>query len=343
MIKINIKKQTSRIIWIDWAKSICMFLVILGHCHMDNSGQQVGQFIYSFHMMMFFFLSGLLCKRNLSFMSVVKDFRFLIIPYLVYGILGIVIGIILSRSFMLDSVLLKLYQLLIGKDASIGAIWFLPALFLCKQLFHAMKTIEKNNVLVYYFLVVLSFFPISIFSHYEYNLPFFADSSLCGLPFFIVGNESFAIIDGFFKRCKTIRFGVASFLLIVSVIMSNTNGFVCLVDCQMGQSIVLYYLTAFSAILSILLFCSILNEVICLFVIVTAYGTIVTLGIHGILLSFFNYYLPILLGVVPETYSLYWAILFSIVIYIGCYYLILILDKYCPLLFGLRGGLKLIF
>ena len=67
-----------RIGWIDWAKFLCMFLVILGHCHVDDSGRFVVQYIYSFHMMFFFFLSGLLCKRNLCLVSLKKDIRYII-------------------------------------------------------------------------------------------------------------------------------------------------------------------------------------------------------------------------------------------------------------------------
>lgn len=337
MVKINKEKQLSRIIWIDWAKSICMLLVIMGHCHIDYSGQYVGQYIYSFHMMLFFFLSGYLCNRRLSWGSVIKDFHFIIVPYLVFGILGIIVGIIRTRTFILNDASFKLYQLLIGNDASIGAIWFLPAIFLCKQLFLIIKTIKPTNASVYYLFVSLSFIPAFIISHYNYNLPFFADSSLCGLPFFIVGNESFDKTRKIFKLRKNARLGAALFFLVTSVIMSNYNGFVCLADCHLGQSIVLYYLTAFCAIISILLFCSILNDVICLFVTITAYGTIVTLGTHGIFLSLFNYYFPKLIGIEPGTYSLYWAILFSTITYVGCFYLILVIDKYCPSFFGLRG------
>lgn len=45
-----------RIVWIEWARSICMFLVVLGHCRICESEFFLVQFIYSFHML-FFFLS----------------------------------------------------------------------------------------------------------------------------------------------------------------------------------------------------------------------------------------------------------------------------------------------
>ncbi len=43
-----------RIIQVDWAKSICMFLVVFGHCHIQPSLQLISQVIYSFHIPLFF-------------------------------------------------------------------------------------------------------------------------------------------------------------------------------------------------------------------------------------------------------------------------------------------------
>ena len=47
-----------RIIWIDYAKAIAMFFVIFGHV---DSGNYLTNWIYSFHMPLFFLLSGAFC------------------------------------------------------------------------------------------------------------------------------------------------------------------------------------------------------------------------------------------------------------------------------------------
>jgi len=127
--------RDNRILWIDWAKSIGMFLVILGHCHIRESEQIVTQYIYSFHMMLFFFLSGILCRRDLSLTSIKKDIRYLIFPYLVYGFILIAFSTLRSRTFDIVVLLAQIKSLFWGDDISIGPIWFLPALFICKQLF----------------------------------------------------------------------------------------------------------------------------------------------------------------------------------------------------------------
>lgn len=45
-----------RILWIDYAKAFAMFFVVIGHV---NSGNYLTNWIYSFHMPLFFFLSGI--------------------------------------------------------------------------------------------------------------------------------------------------------------------------------------------------------------------------------------------------------------------------------------------
>ena len=71
-----------RILWIDYAKSICIYLVLLGHAH---ASQPVTDFIYTFHMPLFFFLSGCLFsfEKHPNFKEfAIKRFKGLMVPYL---------------------------------------------------------------------------------------------------------------------------------------------------------------------------------------------------------------------------------------------------------------------
>ena len=51
----SIEKSTRRIAWIDEAKGIGIFFVMLGHCYLNG---KFTFWFYSFHMALFFFLSG---------------------------------------------------------------------------------------------------------------------------------------------------------------------------------------------------------------------------------------------------------------------------------------------
>lgn len=50
-----------RVVWIDYAKAFAMLFVIIGHVETGNS---LTDWVYSFHMPLFFFLSGLTLKTN---------------------------------------------------------------------------------------------------------------------------------------------------------------------------------------------------------------------------------------------------------------------------------------
>jgi len=333
------KQNKERIVWIDWARSFCMFLVILGHCHINTQNSFITQYIYSFHMMFFFFLSGLLCKSDLRLVTIKKDIRYIILPYFTYGIILIIFSIIRERSFNWETISSQIISLFIGDDPSIGPIWFLPALFICKQIFYFIKITKSYNSIIYFILVFLSFVPTCLISKYNPNYPLFADSALCGLPFFIIGNESY-ILMGILRHIKLyFHLCLSGLLLYISIILCEFNGFVSLASCTTGQSIYAYFINAFVAIMSISIFCMMLNEIRLSFITITSYGTIVTLGLHGIPLTILNYYLPILLGFEVSSYPLYIAIIYSIITYYVCYICIIILDKWHYALFGLKGTL----
>ena len=58
-----------RIEYIDYARGIAMLLVILGHCF-QSVEYTLNHFILSFHMPLFFFLSGIFAKSAKDMKSV---------------------------------------------------------------------------------------------------------------------------------------------------------------------------------------------------------------------------------------------------------------------------------
>jgi fucose 4-O-acetylase-like acetyltransferase len=63
--------MNQRIEWIDVAKGIGIFLVIVGHLISHDNFNLLADYIYSFHMPLFFFLSGLCLNNNRTFVSYV--------------------------------------------------------------------------------------------------------------------------------------------------------------------------------------------------------------------------------------------------------------------------------
>ncbi len=329
--------NSNRIIWVDWAKSLCMLLVVFGHCHFQDSF--ISDIIYSFHIPLFFFLSGLLCSKNTTRNSIIKDFKYLILPYLFYGSIYVLFTSILSHNINGQYLKAELIKLFIGIDCSIGAIWFLPALFICKQ-FYYLTNITRKYSYIFHIIAIASLFPPYFIYQYDLNIPLFCDSAIFGLPFFIWGNISYTYINNQIHIiCFQKSFILSIILLVVTVFLSIYNGFVCIAECQYGNSFLIYYLNAATGIFAIIYFCIGMKKSN-KFIITTSYGTIVTLGLHNYFFLFFNYYLPKLLEINLMTYPLYLGVLYTIIIYTCCYYLIIILDKYMPKPFGLKGKLK---
>ena len=317
-----------------------MFMVVLGHCHIQPSSQWITQIIYSFHIPLFFFISGLLCSKSFSKSSALKDIKYILMPYFVFGILQIIFHSLLSRTFSFQFYQNNLRLLCVGNDAGIGPIWFLPALFICKQLYYLYLWISQKSIFAQIIILILSLFPSFFISLYNLNLMLFADSAIFGLPFFLIGNNSSFLLDEIWHK-STFSILIASiFLLVVTIILSTYNGFVSIAVCHYGNNLLIYYINALTGIAAIIGFCLLLRNHCLSFIITTSYGSIVTLGFHGSILLVLQYYIPMYAGFYTPLISLHIALIYSSITYIICYAIILLGDQYCPLLIGLKGRLQ---
>ena len=329
-----------RIVWIDYAKSLCMFLVILGHTHLQESQHFVIQVIYSFHLPLFFALSGLLCKCGLSFAALKKDATFLLLPYMFYGIINLLFQTIISRDT--GQMFLGFFALCEGLDESIGPIWFLPALFVCKIVAQILFLIKERCIWLYYVLATSTSLFIFFFDQMHINLPLFADSGLCGLPFFILGHEYMNMTSSRKNILLTQKNSliIASIALLLTICLASKNEVVVLAICQYGSNFFIYYANALAGCVFMLSLSQFAARWTNRFIFITSYGSIFTLGMHGLVLSFFNYYFPKMLGLQPNNYGLALAFVYAIITYMVCYYLIIKADHLCPQPFGLRGHLR---
>jgi len=86
-----------RIKWIDIAKAIGISFVVMGHL---QNPENINTFIYSFHMPLFFFLSGLTFKDGQIFKDyLTKKIRTIVIPYFLYAILTYFVWLVIGRHF----------------------------------------------------------------------------------------------------------------------------------------------------------------------------------------------------------------------------------------------------
>lgn len=178
---------------IDIAKAVGIFLVVLGH-HPDN----LTNWIYSFHMPLFFLLSGIFHKKYDCYKSFIKKkVKTLLIPYFIFSIILIFVWYIIGRKYgeaalhpvtLKQSILGMLYGSEVKDIASMqwgGTLWFLPCLFIVENLFYFISKLKKEKVFV---LILLSMSSSIVYNLlFTFNLPWNIQRALFEIGFYSVG------------------------------------------------------------------------------------------------------------------------------------------------------------
>lgn len=138
-----------RIEWIDTARGLGLMLVFIGHI----KPPYVATWIYTFHMPLFFFLSGLVFSMHPFRTFFQKKFQRLVIPYFC---LGIVIYIFYACIYAYENRNSGDYWIMLWnflEQKAFWTIWFLAALFISELLLWIELKICKQN---FYFTLLLS-------------------------------------------------------------------------------------------------------------------------------------------------------------------------------------------
>jgi len=118
-----------KLYWADSAKGIGVILVILGHLLYQSNLQVLNRVIYSFHMPLFFILSGYLQKGYFTPDYILNKVRRLLVPFACFSVIGIPIfgyDIIKNGGTAKDVIIDSLY--LKGRISN-NPLWFLVVFF----------------------------------------------------------------------------------------------------------------------------------------------------------------------------------------------------------------------
>lgn len=216
-------KENERVYWIDITKGIAIILVVIGHtiCY-GNTGPIIKSVIFSFHMPLFFIMSGYTASLPSSTEDLGKKTRkialSLIIPAYTAYIIKTTIFILINKS-KLDLTLFinQLYSLLFIDSgntnfqnfvtSSFGYVWFLPILFFCRTLFNYLNIIieKRKHFSIVCILSLLGYVWGSQQRHFIFGL----DIVLTVLPLLFLGNS----LKKSFIFTKPLRYTFISFLL----------------------------------------------------------------------------------------------------------------------------------
>ncbi len=188
-----------RIQWIDIAKGIAILAVIIGHT-VPHRGyfKLLWSFIFSFHMPLFFIVSGYLFNESSFKGLIIKSFKRMIVPYLItFGTYSIYVAYTCEGSFI-SSILKSLISIVYGSGKavetlpciqSIGALWFLVALFFSTILFNLVLKIVKDKDRITELAIVIGLGIMGYLLKDIKYLPWSIDLVLVSQLFMYVGYE----------------------------------------------------------------------------------------------------------------------------------------------------------
>jgi len=182
-----------RMKWIDIAKGIGLYFVILGH--LVSYGSHIFNWIFSFHMPLFFLLSGITFRYSDNFLATLKKIVLnLILPYFFIVIFCILFSLLFSEWAILSwrTTLIEVFYKVQPESLHVGQIWFLFALAVVQIIFIIIRELGIKNKMLE--LIVILLFPtvVLLFKYFEdrFNLPrppFKLDTAFMALLFFYIG------------------------------------------------------------------------------------------------------------------------------------------------------------
>lgn len=180
-------ERDGRILWVDICKGLGIICVVLGH---SIDGTALQRFIYTFHMPLFFFLSGFLHRAQPSYGVYAKRKAIhLLLPYVAFMLLLCPLAYIsalhhpekwgaLTKTFLWGG----------GQmEGRYGVLWFFTCLYITQQIANYLLVRFRQGVMITAGLVSLTgaYLVAGLAPHF--TLPFNAHVVLGALPLLLAG------------------------------------------------------------------------------------------------------------------------------------------------------------
>ena len=230
--------KPKRIEYIDIARGIGILLVVMGHNDFAAISPFAHKVIYSFHMPLFFFLSGYFLKTAIGFWDFFKKrFNTIMKPYF-FTIFLIYFFSISFGKMGFQTAIARIIKSVYGTGYYLDwvQLWFLPHLFVASLyafLFYAvMRRVDSRWLRWLVLLLTLGmaslflqrFYPFSfsIFGKdYElFGLPFSLDLLLLSGFFFILGSEARQLTSESFFSNVFVLIGTGALMILMNLFFS---------------------------------------------------------------------------------------------------------------------------
>lgn len=157
---------SKRLDYLDMAKGLGMILVLIGHLQGDSIFtfspyiQPLCVYIFSFHMPMFFIITGILLAIKKDEQKPFKEIAFrrfkgIMVPYFWFSFFYILVVVValIKGEVAYQTLLVNLWYVISGYGMNV--LWFLPALYLGELLFIFLKRKIRDHR-IFITLVILS-------------------------------------------------------------------------------------------------------------------------------------------------------------------------------------------
>lgn len=315
-----------RINWIDWMKSIGIYLVVLGHFYTN-----IYIFIYTFHMPLFFIISGFLCKHEDNNRVFWKKLWYnLIIPMLIICLINNIYDGM--KVYGLDIVyvfkVFKGYILNVpfAMVNCLGSMWFIYTLVVIKIIYQSYCNNKIMIGLSIVFLIATLLYNRFDLSRYLYSSNAIVDV-FTAFPFFMIGN-----ITKKYKKYlneiknKIILFFIFSISLGIVYVCGVLNQPVWMFQCGYGDNIFLFLTGGIFGTIAVFCISKLIGSYSS-YITKISTGTIIILGFHHHLINIVRNYFPVT-TILDYVFSFIIIGIFIPLIYISEKYFPLIIGKY---------------
>lgn len=324
-----------RIIWIDWAKVLLIYFVVVGHAGLTGIVQDV---VYSFHMPAFFIISGFLYHSQRAG----KTLRCFIIPIVVFSVINLcyelltktIKGEIIDWNQYCTMSWQSYFEVVASSDGYITlftGVWFIMVLLLCRLLLGDIPKIsffrkyyKEVAAIMIAWVVVEPFFLKSpqgmIQDIYVYRI-------LVCFPFMAVGIY-FQTHNEWINKVLTFKWTIFIPLCLLFIGMTLRNGCVVVWNNTLGENNIVFFVNACLGSFILFRVCSQFKRI--QIIEKLSRGTLLILGLHPICIS--------ISCNICRAIKLYPSPLFpwitGLVTLAICYYPIVWSQKHCPWLIG---------
>ena len=261
--------EKKRIIWIDQLRGLAFYTVILGHM---SIGKGLKTWMYSFHMPLFFMISGLNLNVERIYKTSFKDFTLrlakkMLVPYLWLQMLSFVLRYAVSLlNHKPVPVRDYLIGIIVGNNNIIGApsnpLYYVLLLFLAQVgLWFVIRIAKADKGLIGVILSVLSVGSVCL---QRIDIPWHVNVVPTAMFLIFIGrllmDAYLPVSEKLAKMNKGVYFGICGVLLAVGYILSRYNGRISIHGNYYGEDFIIFVVCAVASSVAIAMLVMLLPE-----------------------------------------------------------------------------------